>query len=51
MEGEIVRRHIRGERVHFDPVIGHPLLGQGEAGNPDVDAVAITVQDQRHRPS
>jgi hypothetical protein len=51
MEGEIGLRDVRGEGVHFDPVVSHLFLGQGEAGNPDVDAVAITVQDQRHRPS
>ena len=51
MEGEIGRRNVGGEGVHFDPVVGQPLLGQDEAGNPDVDAVAITVQDQMHSPS
>ena len=51
MEGEIGRRDVGGERVHFDPLVGHPLLGQGEADDAEVDAVAITVQDQRHSPS
>ncbi len=51
MEREVVGRDLGREGVHFDPVVSHPLLGQGEAGDSDVDAVAITVQDQRHSPS
>ena len=51
MQGEIGRRDVGGERVDFDPLVGHRLLGQGEADDAEVDAVAITVQDQRHSPS
>ena len=48
MQRQIGRPGCRGEGVHLDPVVGHPLLGQGEAGDAEIDAVAIAVQDQGH---
>jgi hypothetical protein len=48
VQGEIRGRDVRGERVHLDPDVGYTFLGQGQPGDADVDAIAVTVQDERH---
>ena len=48
MQGQVGGRHVGGERVDLDPVVGHALLGQGQPGDAEIDAVAVTVQDEGH---
>ena len=48
MKREIGGCDVGAKRVHLDLRIGHSLLGQREAGDPDIDTVAITVQDEAH---
>jgi hypothetical protein len=48
MQGEVRRRDVGGERVDLDPIVGDPLLRQGQAGDAIVDAVAVAMQDERH---
>ena len=48
MQGEVGRRHVGREGVHLDPLVGHPLLGQGQAGDALIDAVAVAMEDEGH---
>src|SRR5262249_18760248 len=40
--------HVRPERVHLDPLVGDALLGERQARDPEIDAILVAVQDDRH---
>ena len=44
----IVGRWIGREWIHLDEVVGHAFLGEGEPGRPDVDARAVSMEDDSH---
>ncbi len=46
MERQIIGRRIGRERVHLDLIVGHPLLGQGQAGHAGIDAGAVAVENE-----
>src|SRR5258707_7257071 len=48
MQGEIFDGHVRRKRINLDVLISQPFLDQRDTGYPHIDAIAKTVENQRH---